>query len=63
MRSLDWLVVLVCLIGSVCTGMIAYHKGLVAGRLEAERVFALQVLEMNRICDQSEIRKWLEAGR
>ena len=55
-RYFELILMVVCLLGAFCTGVICYHKGIVAGRQESERLFAAQVRELGRGGDYAEIR-------
>ena len=61
-RYLD-LIILLCLSGAFCTGVIAYHKGVVAGRQESERLFASQVQGLDRMTYPTEIKALRSEGQ
>ena len=55
-RYFELILLVVCLLGAFCTGVICYHKGIVVGRQESERLFAAQVRELGRVGGYSEFR-------
>ena len=62
-RYFELILVVVCLIGAFCTGVIAYHKGIVVGRQESERLFAAQLRGLERMVDEVEIKALRCEGR
>lgn len=57
------LIILLSLAGAMGTGIVAYHKGVVAGRQESERLFASQVRELDRMVFPGEIMALRSEGQ